>query len=24
MKDWPEWMEDAEAYFASHATDFGS
>lgn len=23
MKDWPEWMEDAGAYFAEHETDFG-
>ena len=21
--DWPEWMEDAAAYFAEHPTDFG-
>jgi len=21
--DWPEWMEDAAAYFAEHAVDFG-
>jgi tRNA-Thr(GGU) m(6)t(6)A37 methyltransferase TsaA len=23
LADWPEWMEDAAAYFAEHATDFG-
>jgi tRNA-Thr(GGU) m(6)t(6)A37 methyltransferase TsaA len=23
MKDWPEWMEEAGAYFAEHQTDFG-
>ena len=23
-EDWPEWMEDAAAYFAEHETDFGS
>ena len=23
MADWPMWMEDAPAYFAEHATDFG-
>lgn len=23
MSDWPLWMEEAGAYFASHATDFG-
>lgn len=21
--DWPEWMEEADAYFAEHETDFG-
>ena len=21
--DWPEWMEEAEAYFSEHETDFG-
>jgi tRNA (Thr-GGU) A37 N-methylase len=21
--DWPEWMEDAAAYFAEHEVDFG-
>ena len=24
LADWPEWMEDAGAYFAEHETDFGS
>jgi tRNA-Thr(GGU) m(6)t(6)A37 methyltransferase TsaA len=24
MQDWPQWMEDAEAFFAAHHTDFGS
>jgi tRNA-Thr(GGU) m(6)t(6)A37 methyltransferase TsaA len=23
LADWPEWMEDAAAYFAEHATNFG-
>lgn len=23
MKEWPEWMEEAGAYFAEHATNFG-
>lgn len=23
LADWPEWMEDAEVYFAEHETDFG-
>lgn len=23
LQDWPEWMEDAAAYFAEHALDFG-
>jgi tRNA-Thr(GGU) m(6)t(6)A37 methyltransferase TsaA len=23
-EEWPEWMEDATAYFAEHETDFGS
>jgi tRNA (Thr-GGU) A37 N-methylase len=23
LEDWPAWMEDAEAYFAVHETDFG-
>jgi tRNA-Thr(GGU) m(6)t(6)A37 methyltransferase TsaA len=23
MKDWPEWMEDADQYFQEHAVDFG-
>jgi len=23
LADWPEWMEDAPAYFADHAVDFG-
>jgi tRNA-Thr(GGU) m(6)t(6)A37 methyltransferase TsaA len=23
LSDWPEWMEDAGAYFAEHAVDFG-
>jgi tRNA-Thr(GGU) m(6)t(6)A37 methyltransferase TsaA len=23
MADWPEWMEDAAAYFEKHAVDFG-
>lgn len=23
LVDWPEWMEDAGAYFAEHETDFG-
>jgi len=23
LADWPAWMEDAGAYFAEHATDFG-
>ena len=23
LADWPEWMEDAAAYFAEHETDFG-
>jgi tRNA-Thr(GGU) m(6)t(6)A37 methyltransferase TsaA len=23
LADWPEWMEDAAAYFAEHATEFG-
>jgi tRNA-Thr(GGU) m(6)t(6)A37 methyltransferase TsaA len=23
MQDWPAWMEDAGAYFATHPTDFG-
>lgn len=23
LADWPEWMEDAGAYFAEHETDFG-
>jgi tRNA-Thr(GGU) m(6)t(6)A37 methyltransferase TsaA len=24
LAEWPEWMEDAGAYFAEHETDFGS
>jgi tRNA-Thr(GGU) m(6)t(6)A37 methyltransferase TsaA len=24
MKDWPEWMEDAGAFFAEHETNFGN
>lgn len=24
MAEWPLWMEDAEAYFSEHETDFGS
>jgi tRNA-Thr(GGU) m(6)t(6)A37 methyltransferase TsaA len=23
LQDWPEWMEDAEAYFSEHEVDFG-
>ena len=23
MQDWPEWMEEAGAFFAAHPTDFG-
>jgi tRNA-Thr(GGU) m(6)t(6)A37 methyltransferase TsaA len=23
LADWPEWMEDADAYFSEHVTDFG-
>jgi tRNA (Thr-GGU) A37 N-methylase len=23
LLDWPEWMEDAEAYFSDHEVDFG-
>ena len=23
LQDWPEWAEDAAAYFEEHATDFG-
>ncbi len=24
MREWPEWMEDADAFFAEHQTDFGA